>query len=71
MTQMCSVRLDFLPRDQTYPNNKILAMQELYMYLYHSCNILTNQIAALEVSCSRRHLLEGFLFYKTLFSEAT
>ena len=40
-------------------------------YLYHGCNILTNQIAAWEVSYSRRHLLGGFLFYKTLFSEAT
>ena len=39
--------------------------------LYHGCDILTNQIAAWEASYSRRHLLGGFLFYKTLFSETT
>ena len=38
--------------------------------LYHGCNILTNQIAPLEVSIFQRHLLGGFFFYKTLFSEA-
>ena len=42
----------------------------MYMYLYHGCNILTNQIAPLEVSIFQRHLLGGFFFYKTLFSEA-
>ena len=43
---------------------------EMYIVLYHGCNILTNQIAPLEVSIFQRHLLGGFFFYKTLFSEA-